>query len=265
MHCCVCGCVWRSGLQCTNSLCRKCPSSQGTPSLVILQTISIRIRFLRQDSFSSCQHSPVHRFQSLKWSIISFRLFSAPVPGPKLESDTSVVFCLWPQHNLHNVLQVHLFLAKQFKLRLAFSALCHCVDPNVLAVIWRWSRFLVPDSVLVTCAVTITSLDCFISLAVTQSLSPETFISSLFRPKVQTGFCLAVKSDRLEKVTFPSYCRHLWRWPPSPFPLQRSLMNLQKSTGRLTEQAAVFLLGFFFAVGAGLGGGTPYWLTVWSK
>lgn len=61
-------------------MCRVSLFSQGTPSLTGAKTwalISIWICSPRQGSFSSCQHYPAHRFQFLKWSIISFYLFAA--------------------------------------------------------------------------------------------------------------------------------------------------------------------------------------------
>ncbi len=71
--------------------------------------ISMWIRSPRQGSFSSCQHSPAHRFQFLKWSIILFHLFAASLPAATVECDPVVVFCLWPQCNLHSVLKISLF------------------------------------------------------------------------------------------------------------------------------------------------------------
>lgn len=72
--------------------------------------ISIWIRFPKQGNFTSCQHSPAHRFQFLKWSIILFYLFAASLPAATVECDhVVVVFCLWLQCNLHNVLKVCFF------------------------------------------------------------------------------------------------------------------------------------------------------------
>lgn len=93
-------------------LCRMCRVSlvsQGTSWLVrgYGALISIWICSSRQGSFSSCQHSPAHRFQSLKWSIILFYLFAASLPAAIVECDpVMVVFSLWLQCNLHSVLKL---------------------------------------------------------------------------------------------------------------------------------------------------------------
>lgn len=98
-------------------MCRVSLISQGTPSLTgakMWALISIWICSPRQGSFSSCQHSPAHRFQFLRWSIILFYLFAASLPAATVECDPVVVFCLWLQCNLHSVLRVCLFACSLF-------------------------------------------------------------------------------------------------------------------------------------------------------
>lgn len=92
-------------------MCRVSLVSQGTSWLVrgYGALISIWICSSRQGSFSSCQHSPAHRFQSLKWSIILFYLFAASLPAATVECDPVVVFRLWLQCKLHGVLKLSAF------------------------------------------------------------------------------------------------------------------------------------------------------------
>ena len=102
---------------CKHVVCAQCHLALRGPPLAGAKAwalISIWICSPRQGSFSSCQHSPAHRFQFLKWSIILFYLFAASLPAATAECDPVVVFCLWPQCNSHSVPESILVLTEQF-------------------------------------------------------------------------------------------------------------------------------------------------------